>query len=725
MRRKKAKPPKKKTRSKMCWASFWIIFVFLFYSIGAFASFTAGAVLGNGVLGMGSAATDLLTATIDTANKFIPAVSTCFKNISLTINTTMDQNAAACASATSISSYSVASSIGSLADGLTYCGTQTTSLYSTASTINTNRAAALTMLNSMISTISTMKTMIDSWNAASTITYSGGSYTVTITTNNDGATASTQAGTCLTDLTSSPDGVTQCSTINGLGATISTTASAEASIASNMASLASTSVQTSGKYVKAALTTAIDGVNSGVTGALTTLSVTINSTCDGGKSSMTGFMAQVNSYNVMRGYAMIALSAVLLVIILLLLLFFWRKKAGAAKGLNLIVTPVYLLIQIVGLLMFILAILFGDVCSSVFDYTPPPINSGLPSAFAQNINQIMALRDQCSQNVSILNIAINLGMVDSSSIDISSLVAVQINAADFSSIGTLSLADVVTMSPTPSSLLSPLTSLDLSTMTSTSLSTFKTDLGTLRTNLNTLSTSITTNQGSATVNLVTGTLANAQADFANTVTTYVSNINAMTTSGGYIDQLIAYADANIAKIASLKSDLTTTQTYITSNNIVGYYTTALTQMSNYQTPVASCMTNSITTLKTNINSQMKYSQAAAYAALTCTGVGNSVFQMQNQLCGTFLGGLDSLWLSYFAIGVAAAISMPAIIFFVNLFFPTSGAILPSTVASSPSKGSGAYSKLEDSKASPIGSSPTALLSLGSVDRSKSIKITIS
>ncbi len=356
--------------------------------------------------------------------------------------------------------------------------------------------------------------------------------------------------------------------------------------------------------------------------------------------------------------------------------FLFRRKAGAAKEINLFASPLYILIQLTAILLIICAVLFGDMCSSVFEYAPPPILAGVDSTSASAVNQLMALRDQCSSNVSILNIATDLKMISASSINITGLMKTEIEKTNFSSMYTLlDLASVVTMNPVPSILLTPLTILDLNTLVSTTYSTLLTDLETLRTDLSSYSTNI--GNSGAMITETLGTNANALAHFNGLVSGLVAQITAITTSGGLIDQIKAQVQKCIDQITAMKSELTTTNSWISNNNPTTYYTNALTQMTSYQSSVSSCLSPSVSAVKSQLDRVCDNYQSIAYANLTCIGVGRSTFQMQNQLCGTFLGGLDSMWMSYFSIAIAAALSSPILIMFANYLLP-SGTVLPSS-----------------------------------------------
>lgn len=80
------------------------------------------------------------------------------------------------------------------------------------------------------------------------------------------------------------------------------------------------------------------------------------------------------------------------------------------------------------------------------------------------------------------------------------------------------------------------------------------------------------------------------------------------------------------------------------------------------------MTNSIPTAKTYIKSSISTEDKNLKTSLTCKDLGNSLFDIQDAICGKFLGGLDSLWFSYAVLGFFAALSMPAIIYAANKLF---------------------------------------------------------
>jgi hypothetical protein len=77
------------------------------------------------------------------------------------------------------------------------------------------------------------------------------------------------------------------------------------------------------------------------------------------------------------------------------------------------------------------------------------------------------------------------------------------------------------------------------------------------------------------------------------------------------------------------------------------------------------MRDSIPALRNTLTAGVGDAEKAMYANLTCVPLGYNVFQLQDSLCGQFLGGLDALWLAYAVLGIAAACSIPTLIFTAN------------------------------------------------------------
>jgi hypothetical protein len=81
-------------------------------------------------------------------------------------------------------------------------------------------------------------------------------------------------------------------------------------------------------------------------------------------------------------------------------------------------------------------------------------------------------------------------------------------------------------------------------------------------------------------------------------------------------------------------------------------------------------------VKTSIKSQIANQEAILLQRLNCTQLGASLVDVENAICGRFLSGLDAIWLSYAVLGLAAAISMPALIYATNRLLAASFRVDP-------------------------------------------------
>jgi hypothetical protein len=82
------------------------------------------------------------------------------------------------------------------------------------------------------------------------------------------------------------------------------------------------------------------------------------------------------------------------------------------------------------------------------------------------------------------------------------------------------------------------------------------------------------------------------------------------------------------------------------------------------------LTNVIPVVKANIASSLANIEDQLYSETTCYQLGSQFNNFQNALCVKLLSSIDSLWLSFFFIGIFGAISMPAIIWAANVVFAT-------------------------------------------------------
>jgi hypothetical protein len=325
-------------------------------------------------------------------------------------------------------------------------------------------------------------------------------------------------------------------------------ATAVQSASDSMPTLVANKVLGQSTAVKATINTQLTNTESNLVNSLSSMRDSANRNIREGITQLNGFSSSASNYNNSRNIVMIIMSTIILIIMAVIGFFGYRKSAKGVKGCNLASTPVYIIIQLLAVIMFIFAIIIGDVCSSVFDYTPAPIMRGLPSGGAsEGVNYLMLLRDQCSANYSILTVTVNMGLVKEADIDTTVLVGSVIDAVDFSPLGDIDLSSLVVFSPDPATILTPLKDLDLSLLNAASLNTLvNTTLPALKSSLIAISSALNASYvASATNN------ASAPADYAAKKESINTLLTRYTYSGGIIDQITAAGAAISTGINSL------------------------------------------------------------------------------------------------------------------------------------------------------------------------------
>lgn len=658
-RMKSKSPPS--FRVKICML-IWIVLIYLFFCVGAFTSYTGGAVLGNSVVSLGPVGVGLLNSSGALINNTIPSAKTWFSSLILTVGQGVD-NSSSFVSSKKLVTDGVTPALDNLASTMTSSGTGAQSLIDSGNSIASFKSSASALIQTMITDISTINSTIAGWQSGITLS-SGGIYTpsnisssfsnpdpsVLASTANSNLNAASNVPSFLTSIASTPSACSIC-------------ALAVQNASNSMPSLVTQRVVSQGSGVKANLQTTLGKTESDLINSLVSMRDSANVMVNSGISSMNSFSSSATNYNDIRNTIMIIMSTIILIILLVISVFGYRKNPKAMKGCNLVSTPVYAVVQLLAVLMFILAIVFGDICSSVFDYTPAPILSGLNDGLYDGVNNILLLRDQCSANYSMLTVAVNMKLVSAESIDTTQLCSSAINAVDFSPLGNINLASLVVFSPDPATILSPLKNLDLSQLNASSLNTLvNTTLPALNSSLIAISAALNASTIGSTVNI-----AAATSDYTIKKETVNSKITSYTKSGGLIDQISTTATLISAGILSLPGKWATVNAS-SYGPATSYYSQAQTNMGKYQDSTSADLLAAIPTIKSNIKSQIADASTILYSNLNCTGIGASLYSFQDAVCGQFLGGLDILWLAYGVIAVSAACSMPVLIWISNRLF---------------------------------------------------------
>ncbi|KAJ3258984.1 hypothetical protein HK103_003125 [Boothiomyces macroporosus] len=332
-------------------------------------------------------------------------------------------------------------------------------------------------------------------------------------------------------------------------------------------------ITSAGSSFKGSAESSLTSAQNSITSSIASMQSSLDTSISGGINTVNQNYNQVVSYESYRADGMIALSSLILFILVVFSFGLGLKRAHAVKGCNLCITPFYLLIQLFAIVMFVLALVLGDVCYVVFETNPPLIanSSALSPSMQQSINEFSTARTQCAQNASLITIAVNLGLINSSQVNITSQASTQINSLNFSSLSNgWNLNSVLTLSNSPTSQLSNLTSLDLSGLNLTALNTLaNTTLPNLKTNLISLNNSLpapsqvnqtlfTYQPGSPNSSDITNSINQFNSQVANAQTL----IGQLANSGGIIDQLISSTNTMGDQVTTLKTSVNTLQVTI-------------------------------------------------------------------------------------------------------------------------------------------------------------------
>jgi hypothetical protein len=179
-----------------------------------------------------------------------------------------------------------------------------------------------------------------------------------------------------------------------------------------------------------------------------------------------------------------------------------HKKPSRTKGCNCCTLPIYAIFLILTLVFFIPTIGLSEVCTHVLEGSSSSI---LPASFQNTASMIVSVKDNCYKNVSILQSAIQLKLVDPEMTNLTKISQDQINAVDFTKISEgFNLSTMIDLSDSPTDRLETLTKLDLSGMDITPLTNVHLNiLPQLRSQLETISDSLTNVKGNATEFMLT------------------------------------------------------------------------------------------------------------------------------------------------------------------------------------------------------------------------------
>lgn len=452
-----------------------------------------------------------------------------------------------------------------LATSLESAQTGITGLLASGVSISQSKGNLSALVTVLSANVTILATTIASWSATSPglTNPAGGTYYLT------NALAipdiQTTASTASNNINSASDGASTFATLSS-SPNLNSFAAEIRNIIVNLENNVYVTIIAAGTAVKNSATA---GLNSGQSTALRTIGDfqgPLTDSIASYRNTTSNMLDLVISYDSYRVYAVYSLSSLVLIVLIVLSISMILAKPSSVKGCNLCATPIYILIQLLAILLFLLALVLGDVCTNVFEISPSPIATALGSS-GVILNNVFILRNNCTNGVSILQAGINMGYINADNFSLTTLANNQLNSVNFSGIANgFNLGNTIDLSSTPTAKLSVLTSLDLSTLNTTQLDTLQfttlpslsNQLGSIFSALGALSTALSPSMITYTPpTAIIATQDAAVTDLRSRILNMQNLITTLTTNGtGTIPLLIAQVGVLSATITSVKSQAT-------------------------------------------------------------------------------------------------------------------------------------------------------------------------
>ena len=334
----------------------------------------------------------------------------------------------------------------------------------------------------------------------------------------------------------------------------------------------------------------------------------------------------------------IAQSVVVIAVLLLFLVLFYMYLTDRIST---AFWPFIVLVFISAIAFFSVALLVGDVCSAVFDYSPPPIIETLGNVDSQVVEQLITLRDHCSTNNSLLTIVDNLGL----------LVPLELNVLALSTatldniVPMLSFSDLIQFNPDLNTSLAPVKNLDDSlgeTLDmSTSFTSFNQSLVALDFSLWQLLNGITIDD----FTILSGSADDPQTildDFQRRLDTArrdLLSVFGQTAALSFDVNSLSQSYSTMGELVrnSKSASLSITKNYEFVTNQVYQFSMNVIQNISRSRPIDE-LTQGI------IRAQVQLLQD-----LECYTLAQEIFIIQDQMCGKVLASLDAQYFLYFII----------------------------------------------------------------------------
>ncbi|KAI8906310.1 hypothetical protein EDD86DRAFT_240622 [Gorgonomyces haynaldii] len=661
------------TRAKRICAIIWYVLIFLAFLVGAGTSFSSGSIFTNSVTTMRNGTLGAINGTNTVLKSFSPAISEAFDSIVTMINGVVDTSVNSIVFA-DVDATGLRPNLRSLSSGMRTVANNRASILSTGTSVVNTKSSLTSKFTDLSTAITGVDTEMTKWTTSGqlqvpanpSITYT---YTGSLTSRGSVLTSISSASSSMSN---APDGSSNLNSLRN-GPDLAAYADSIDNILTQLETSLTSNLLAGGRSVKSSAIPAINSAKSSATSAIDKAQGPLSNTLDNLYTQLGGIFDSVTSYDGNRGIAMIILSCWILLIVIFMCVAMYRNKPNQIKGCNLCSSPIYLLIQLFAFILFLVALVFGDVCGVLFETQPSPLGVALQT---QYLDYLFTVRQNCSNGISILKIVTNMGFIDAQSINLTKLASDQINTLNFSSVTSFDLSSSISLSNSPTSQLSSLTSIDLSTLNTTNIDTLRqttlpnlvTALTTLRTSLNSLYSSVATGDialSSGTANSdLTSALSDLKTRIQRQVTILDNAINSGNSATYNIPSMISTLDT-LSDTVNVLKNTTIPNAVSLANTLPSYYGNASTALGVFSSHAQTNISGIVPNIKSTILTTLPTIENRLYNRTTCEELGKSLYTIQDAVCGQLEGALDGMWLAYGILGIFAFISMPALIWATN------------------------------------------------------------
>ncbi|KAJ3020014.1 hypothetical protein HKX48_001429 [Thoreauomyces humboldtii] len=456
---------------------------------------------------------------------------------------------------------------------------------------------------------------------------------------------------------------------------------------------------------------AISTITSSISSNLGPVQTTIGDSFANVYLQIDNLTTQTTTYTDYRGkyelYRMIGFSVIYAlpaVILLFVLGGVGGRRPGLVKCCLCGSVPYALLALLLTMLLVILSVIFGEVCTLAFDRTDngtAPLASLVMSydaTYGKDYENIIIARDLCLNGGTVMSAIELFFPVDQ--FDITTQADQEIDSQDFSGVANaITYTGLIGTSSDPSSVQDIVTQLHNAIQADPTgdLTDFINGLQPGGTVANTISAAITDLNG----HTVTG-LSSACSTDSNCVTAATNDLvdnhihdlltilTGYSATGGLLTVAYNYAEqAQTAKTSMLSSTAPSGSVATSANAVANNYQTMKTDLINFVEAAKQNITDGIT----DVQSEMKNSISTAQTMImtnnvTCKEIAKDTVDFEIGVCDGVLTGLDAFWFAFFILGVVGATTIPV--------FISSANVLADKSASSPKKGSTSGKKAFDS-----------------------------